>query len=211
MKAALFDFDGVLVDTEPVYDLFWNEAALRYGIGIDHFAQVIKGTTLLDILERYFSTYSQAQKDKLLEESRVFESKMPFPPMPGSLEFLRLLKGEGVKTALVTSSDRNKIDRALRQLRLEDSFDVVITSDDVDKGKPDPACYLAAVREVGLPAVDCLVFEDSLNGIRSGLAAGLRVVALCTTLPAEELQGLAQVVIPDLQGKDYRAFLSFFQ
>ena len=53
-KTALFDFDGVVVDTEPIYDLFWNDAAKRYGLGIDNFADIIKGTTLPYILEKYF-------------------------------------------------------------------------------------------------------------------------------------------------------------
>ena len=58
-KTALFDFDGVVVDTEPIYDLFWNDAAKRYGLGIDNFADIIKGTTLPYILEKYFSGYTE--------------------------------------------------------------------------------------------------------------------------------------------------------
>ena len=92
LKTALFDFDGVLVDTEPIYDIFWNEAGERYGTGIDNFAAVIKGTTLPYIIEKYFSDRTEEFRQMIIKESTEYESTMPLPAMPGSLEFLHLLK-----------------------------------------------------------------------------------------------------------------------
>ena len=91
-KTALFDFDGVVVDTEPIYDLFWNDAAKRYGLGIDNFADIIKGTTLPYILEKYFSGYTEEFRQMVTKESTEYEKTMPLPPMPGSIEFIRMLK-----------------------------------------------------------------------------------------------------------------------
>ena len=111
-KTALFDFDGVIVDTEPIYDIFWNEAGERYGTGIDNFAAVIKGTTLPYIMEKYFSDRTEEFRRMVINESTEYESTMPLPAMPGSLEFLHLLKKNGVQMGLVTSSDNAKVERA---------------------------------------------------------------------------------------------------
>lgn len=82
-KTALFDFDGVIVDTEPIYDIFWNEAGERYGTGIDNFAAVIKGTTLPYIMEKYFSDRTEEFRRMVINESTEYESTMPLPAMPG--------------------------------------------------------------------------------------------------------------------------------
>ena len=82
MKTAFFDFDGVIVDTEPIYDIYWNEAGKRYQTGIPNFASHIKGTTLPYILEKYFSDRSEEFKEKVIRESMEFEQQMPFPPVP---------------------------------------------------------------------------------------------------------------------------------
>ena len=105
MKTAFFDFDGVVVDTEPIYDIYWNEAGKRYQTGIPNFASHIKGTTLPYILEKYFSDRSEEFKEKVIRESMEFEQQMPFPPVPGAMEFIHLLKSKDVKVGLVTSSD----------------------------------------------------------------------------------------------------------
>ena len=80
MKTAFFDFDGVVVDTEPIYDIYWNEAGKRYQTGIPNFASHIKGTTLPYILEKYFSDRSEEFKEMVIRESMEFEQQMPFPP-----------------------------------------------------------------------------------------------------------------------------------
>lgn len=129
MKTALFDFDGVIVDTEPIYDIFWNEAGKRYGLGIDNFASVIKGTTLPYIMDKYFSDRSEEFRQMVIKESTEYESTMPLPAMPGSMEFLHMLKDKGVQIGLVTSSDDTKVARAFKLHHLENMFDTVVTAD----------------------------------------------------------------------------------
>lgn len=83
LKTALFDFDGVVVDTEPIYDLFWNDAAKRYGLGIDNFADIIKGTTLPYILEKYFSGYTEEFRQMVTKEStESMRRRCPCLPCP---------------------------------------------------------------------------------------------------------------------------------
>ena len=189
-KTALFDFDGVVVDTEPIYDLFWNDAAKRYGLGIDNFADIIKGTTLPYILEKYFSGYT-----------------MPLPPMPGSIEFIRMLKEHGVQIGLVTSSDNAKVKRAFRLLHLDNLFDTLVTADRITQGKPDPMCYLLAAKDLNVSPEDCIVFEDSFNGIQSGKDAGMRVIGLSTTNPAESLRDKVYEVIPNFEKVTFEDYL----
>ena len=107
---------------------------------------------------------------------------------------------------MVTSSDREKVNRAFRELGIEDLFDVVVTSDLIEHGKPDPSCYLLAASKLNVKAEDCIVFEDSFAGIQAGTAAGARVIALSTTNPAETLKDKAYKVIPNFEKfsfKDY--------
>lgn len=209
MKTALFDFDGVIVDTEPIYDLFWNDAAIRYELGIENFAHKIKGTTLPHILEKYFSGYSEEFRQKVVRESTEYEKEMPFPPMPGSIEFLQMLKAHGVKTGLVTSSDDTKIERAFRLLPLGNLFDTVVTADRITKGKPDPMCYRLAASDLKEDPADCLVFEDSFAGIQAGNAAGMRVIGLSTTNPADALKDKVFAVIPNFEALTFEEYLKW--
>lgn len=209
MKTALFDFDGVIVDTEPIYDIFWNEAGKRYNIGIDNFADVIKGKTLPNIVDQYFSDRSEDFKRMVIEECVKYESQMPLPAMPGSMEFLHLLKQHGVKMGLVTSSDNEKVERAFAMHNLTNMFDTVVTADRITKGKPDPMCYLLAASDLGASPDNCLVFEDSFAGIEAGKAAGMRVIGLSTTNSPESLKDKVYKVIPNFIHVTYADYLEW--
>lgn len=208
-KAALFDFDGVIADTEPIYDQYWQEAAQRYGLGIENFNRLIKGTTLPHIIEHYFSGYPKAFQEQVIRESNEFDHSMPMPPLRGALEFLHLLKQQGVKTGLVTSSDDLKIQRAFALLQLDGLFDTVVTADRITEGKPNPMCYLLAAKDLQEEPANCLVFEDSFNGIKAGKAAGMRVIGLSTTNPAEELRPLVHEVIPHFESLTFDHYLTW--
>ena len=208
-KTALFDFDGVIVDTEPIYDIFWNEAGERYGTGIDNFAAVIKGTTLPYSMEKYFSDRTEEFRRMVINESTEYESTMPLPAMPGSLEFLHLLKKNGVQMGLVTSSDNAKVERAFKLHHLENIFDTVVTADRITKGKPDPMCYLLAADDLHVSPADCLVFEDSFAGIQAGTAAGMRVIGRSTTNPEESLKDKVYEVIPNFEKVTFEDYLKW--
>lgn len=207
LKVALFDFDGVVVDTEPIYDIFWNEAGVRYGLGIENFADIIKGTTLPYIMETYFANHSEEFRQMVIKESTDYEKDMPFPPMPGSIEYIHLLKKQGVTVGLVTSSDDTKLVRAFKELDLNGVFDTVVSADRITRGKPDPMCYLLAAKDLGVSPEDCIVFEDSFNGIQSARDAGMRVIGLSTSNSADSLRDKVFEVIPNFEGMTFEDYL----
>ncbi|MDD4514371.1 HAD family phosphatase [Massilibacteroides sp.] len=208
-KVALFDFDGVVVDTEPIYDEYWNQASVRYETGIENFAKVIKGTTLPAIIENHFADRSDDFKQLVIQESMEYERRMPLPPMPGSIEFLHLLKENGVRMGLVTSSDDVKVNRAFNELSLHGMFDSVVTADRINKGKPDPSCYLLAAKDFAVDPQDCIVFEDSFAGIQAGTDAGMRVIGLSTTNPKETLEDKVYQVIPDFSKVSFDDYMNW--
>lgn len=206
LKTALFDFDGVIADTEKIYDTFWNEMGRRYQVPQANFAQLIKGTTVTQIINRYFSHYPQDVQKKIIKESNNFDYTLPIPPLPGSVEFVKELKRNGVKIGIVTSSDDKKMERALRLLDLEDTFDTMVTANRITRSKPDPMCYLLGASDLQTDPEQCLVFEDSMAGIEAGNRAGMRVIGLSTTNPAEAIRDKVYRVISNFKGltiKDY--------
>lgn len=199
MKAALFDLDGVIIDSESTYTKFWAAIGREYGCA-PTFAYDIKGTTLTDILSRFDS-------EKVKEEIRVkihdFEQTMEYPVFPGVMEFFADLRRAGIKTALYTSSDNTKMMYLERQHpTFRGMFDAIVTGSMVSKSKPDPEGYIKAAQLVGCDIKDCYVFEDSYQGVEAGLRSGATVIALATTNPAEKLKEKAHEVIDNFIGFD---------
>lgn len=199
ITTVLFDFDGVIADTEPLYDIFWERMAEKYQIDIPHFAEIIKGTTLQHIFDTYFASYPKTETDKIARASAEYEMQMDFPEIPGAKAFLHFLKEKQLKIGLVTSSPTAKMQVALKKMGLEDIFDTQVTADRITKGKPDPMGYLTAAADLNSPVEECLVFEDSFSGIQAGKAAGMQVVGLATTNPAEAIRDKVSVVLADFR------------
>lgn len=198
MKAALFDLDGVVFDTEPQYTLFWGEQCREFHPETPGLEHTIKGQTLTQIFERYFSGSLESKRELITHRLDEFEQGMSFEYVEGLLNFVSKLKAEGIKTAVVTSSNRVKMESVYRKVpdfRL--LFDEILTSEDFAESKPSPDCYLKAASRFSLNSADCVVFEDSFNGIRSGKAAGMRVVGLATTNSRESIAPLCNIVIDD--------------
>lgn len=201
ISTVLFDFDGVVTDTEPQYDIYFDALGEKY-LGISNLAQQVKGTTSNNILEKYFSHFSPHELEVIDKEIEDYERKMEFPPIPGAIEFIHYLKQQKYKVGLVTSSQRFKMDIALEKLNLKGIFDIEITADNITQGKPDPMCYLLAAKGLNVSACECLVFEDSLFGVQAGKDAGMRVIGLSTTVSAQQLKEKgADRVIPDFTDK----------
>ncbi|MDE6343205.1 MAG: HAD family phosphatase [Muribaculaceae bacterium] len=199
-KAALFDLDGVLIDTEGTYTEFWNEIAKQYG-KVPTFAYDIKGTTLTDILTTHFPD-PETQK-KLIAQIYEFEANMQYRLFPGAAEFLHELKRRGVRCAIVTSSDKKKMaSLALQQPSLAAGMDAVVIADDVQRSKPDPQGYLLAAKRLGICPDDCVVFEDSLQGLEAGRRSGAFVVGLTTTNPIDKVAPLADLTIASIASAD---------
>ena len=195
--AALFDFDGVVVDTEPQYSLFWDEKGEKYHPEIPEFGHHIKGQTLTQIYSQYFLQPEGIQPE-ITRELLDFEIRMTFEFIPGVVDFMKELRQKGVKIAIVTSSNDQKMANAHRALpELKSMVDAIITADKVTHSKPHPECFLLGAETLQMPIDRCIVFEDSFHGLESGNRAGMKVIGLATTNPASAIADKASLVIPD--------------
>ena len=195
-KVALFDLDGVVLDTEAQYTEFWKNIGERYCGDVPDFATRIKGMSLVQILASHEVLLEHEQEVWIAIEE--FEQTMSYPYVSGAYTFLNKLRENGIPRAVVTSSNRAKMKNVYRLLpEFEFLFDRVFTADDITRSKPAPDCYLNAARAMGVSIAECVVFEDSINGLKSGRDAGAYVVGLSTSCAEEEIMALADKVIPN--------------
>ena len=180
--AALFDLDGVIVDTESQYTLFWHRQGEAYRPDMPHFEQRIKGMTLTQILE--FFADQPGIPERIQEELNQFETRMDYTYIPGATDFIRALRTQDIRTAVVTSSNTKKMENVYRaHPEFTSLFDRIFTAEDFQHSKPDPDCYLLGARVFGTVPERCFVFEDSFNGLLAGRRAGMTVIGLSTTNP----------------------------
>lgn len=197
MQGALFDLDGVLVDTEGIYTEFWSDMDRRFPTGVAGFAQVIKGSTLMNILDTYFP--DKSVQDRIVDMLKQHERDMRYRLFDGVAELLAALRQRGFRMAIVTSSNRAKMKHLFAQLpELEKAMDIVITDEDISRSKPDPEGYLLAAERLGIPAEECYIFEDSLNGLRAARAAGGVVVGVATTNPRKAVEEMSDITVDTL-------------
>lgn len=192
-KAALFDLDGTLLDTEAQYTEFWGATGRKYRPDLSDFNARIKGTTLTQIFDLYIP---EPYREKITVALDAWEAQMHYAFMPGAEDYIARLRSEDVKTALVTSSNDKKMRNVRRQIPQFDSlFDLVLTSEDFTRSKPFPDCYLQAAAKLGVAPADCIVFEDALSGLQAGRDAGMYVVGLATTNPREVIADKCDFVV----------------
>jgi HAD superfamily hydrolase (TIGR01509 family) len=197
--AALFDMDGVIVDTEPQYDVLWKAIRDEYVPAVNDLEKKIKGTALPDILEKYFAHYSGEVRQDIAGRVDRFERSMDFFEIPGAVGFIRKLKEKGIPAGLVSSSGDEKVKLVIEKLKLDGLLDTIVSAGRILKGKPDPECYLLAAADLSVDPSACYVFEDSIAGIQAGTAAGMKVVGLSTTLLVKLLKKKATHVISDFR------------
>ena len=207
---ALFDLDGVILDTEPQYTILWDQIGEEYYPELKHFAHRIKGQTLVQIFEMYFRNNDAVQRS-ITNRINEYEREMQYHYILGVKEFIEDLRQHQINTAVVTSSNLAKMKNVYRKYpEFGRLFDKILTSEDFVKSKPHPGCYLQAAANFQVPVSECVVFEDSINGLKAAKAANMTVCGLSTTLPASEISSLCDVVIPHFKGFDYPKFRSMF-
>jgi len=210
MRAVVFDFDGVLVDSEPLHYRALRDCLAAEGIGVDEdeYRRVYLAYTDREAvriaLERAGLGYDADRVERLCAaKARAFESvRGQVPVFPGARELVRLLAGRA-PLAIASGALRSEIDALLDGAGIAGAFRVVVSADDVRHGKPDPEPYRLAVERLnqalpGLAPADCVAVEDSVAGIASARAAGLRVVGVTHSYPAERLR-LADLVVSSLE------------
>ena len=209
--AALFDFDGVIMDTEPQYTLFWDAIGQVYYPEIPNFGHHIKGQSLKELYKNYFGEVEGLQ-DHITQKLLEFEGQMHFEYIAGAAEFIRELRERSVRIAIVTSSNDAKMANAYREHpEILSMVDAIITADRVTHSKPHPECFLLGAETLDVPVENCIVFEDSFHGIEAGNRAGMKVIGLATTNPAEAIAEKVNLTIPDFVDFSFEKMTSVLQ
>ena len=212
LKAALFDLDGVVFDTEPQYTIFWGSQCRLYHPerpGLEH---EIKGSTLQQIYDKWWNGELEKERDIVTQRLNDVEAHMDCSYIAGFEAFIQDLRQHGVKTAVVTSSNMPKMESVFRvRPELKSRFDAILTSEDFAESKPSPDCYLKGAERFGVSPDECVVLEDSINGLKSGRAAGMYVVGLTTTNAKENIEALSNIQIKDYQDINYQKLNTLWQ
>jgi putative hydrolase of the HAD superfamily len=205
-KAVLFDFDGVLVDTEwAIYDA-WHRTFQENGqsLPLEVYTQCIGSdfntwspkTHLEELTGAAFDWHDLDHK----RQQRIELDLAGEGPMPGAVELLKTLTSLGIPRAVVSSSSHHWVDGWLERLDLRQHFDEVVCRGDAPRIKPAPDLYLEAAKRFRLDPAECLVIEDSLNGVKAAIAAGMPVWAVPNRVTACLDFSLADAVVGDLSG-----------
>lgn len=203
-QGAIFDMDGLMFDTEALWQENWRRLAVKYGYEPSaDFGRDISGTsgeTMLGVVRKYYPGIDAEQF--ITEERAAVEAclEQEVPLKKGLFILLELFREHGVRMAVASSSRREMIQGNLRKAGCEDYFSVVLSSTEVERAKPAPDVFLAAAKALSLPPEECYVFEDSFGGVCAGHAAGCVTVMIPDQLaPTEEIRSLADGVYEDLE------------
>lgn len=183
-----------------IHTLVWQKFGSTLGIEIqpEDFSIHLVGCTNAEILRHYLG--NQLSENEIIDYTEQKEKmyRDTFSPVleevKGLTPFLKQSREAGIRIALGTTGYKPNIDFILDGIRVRPYFDAVLGAEDIQHGKPDPEIFLTAARRLGVSPRNCIVFEDSISGIEAGRRAGMRVIALATTHPAEMLSSLPGVV-----------------
>lgn len=213
LRAAVFDFDGVLVDSEPLHYRSLRDALRPEGVEIseEEYRQVYLAyddrEAIRLALERHGERADPARRERIeVRKVALFARLIPeVPVFEGARDLVRALQ-ERIPLAIASGARHHEVDAILRGVSLRDAFSAIVGAEDAERTKPDPAPYLEAARRLaartpGLAPADCVAFEDSMAGIASALAAGMKVVGVAHSYPAERLRAAHRVVV-SLAGVD---------
>ncbi len=205
LKGAIFDMDGVLIDTEKLYLRFWKEAAAEFGydmrdehvFAVRSMARKYSIPKLKSMLGEDFPT--EEVRSRRTELMNDFISKSGIETKKGLFRLLNHLRDSGIKIAVATATQRERTLSYLSRIGALEFFDAVICGDMVTAGKPAPDIYLTAAAELGLSPEECAAFEDSPNGLMAAHSAGCYTVMVPDlTQPDDEVSPYIDNVIEDL-------------
>ena len=202
-KGAIFDMDGLLFDTERLFQDGWVEMAKQFGqTPHPDFSAAIAGTSgagMREVIHRYYPEVDAAAFQAGCVAYAEAILRKGIPERPGMREILEFFREHGVKIAVASGSGREMVLNNLRRTGIEPFFDAVITANDVTRGKPEPDIFLLAAQRLGCAPDNCYVFEDGLNGVRAGIAAGCATIMIPDLYqPTEELRKGCVGIYPSL-------------
>ena len=197
VHAVIFDMDGVITNTMPDHHRAWAMTLKNYGVHLTHHDVYSRegqpgDEALKEILQRNNILYAQKDIQRILKEKEeYFKKYVKQRFVVGSRSFLKKLSKEGFQLALVTGTSRHELHKILPD-PIYNLFSVIVTGCDVQTGKPHPEPFLKALKNLNIRAREAIVIENAPYGIQSARAAGLRVLALETSLDKKYLKGAFQ-------------------
>nr|WP_321238301.1 HAD family phosphatase [uncultured Tolumonas sp.] len=189
LKAIFFDFDGTLVNSEPLHFQMWQQVLTDYGVGLteqqykEYYAGVPTVLNAMDMVKRFalsvpYDVLSNAKKAL----TRAVVADSGFPLMPAVLETLVHFSRGGLKLGIVTGAARKNVKVTLGLNSLDAYFSVIVSGEDISRNKPAPDCYLLAMEMLGVSKSECLAFEDTESGVRAAASAGITCLAVPTVM-----------------------------
>jgi HAD superfamily hydrolase (TIGR01509 family) len=183
IKAVIFDVDGVIIDSEPVWVVSHNEFIERHQLSVDErYKATLRGIGLKELIMQFKEKFHiDKTVDELLEEYREIFYKHFFAAheghlLPGVEECVRKFSDKGYQLAIATGGHTGEtMHKMLEEFKLAHFFQVIVSSDEVERGKPNPDVFFHAAEKLQRKPEECLVIEDSVNGVLAGKAAGMTV------------------------------------
>ncbi|MBC2594600.1 HAD family phosphatase [Ruficoccus amylovorans] len=207
LQGALFDWDGVIVDSSAAHELSWDLLAAEEKLTLPpgHFKRGFGRKNTVIIPEILGWTTDPAEIARLGDRKEALYREIirerGIEPLPGVYDLLRGLKEAGIPCCVGTSSSRENIETIMDIAHLREYFADITSAEDVTVGKPDPEVFLVAAKKIDRSPEDCVVFEDAIHGLEAGRAGGMKVVGVATTHRLEDL-GLADLAVHRLTEVD---------
>lgn len=203
-RAIIFDMDGVILDSEPVYDASVTSHLQELGVEVDPgIFDSTRGTTVIEfwsLLQKRFNLQESVDRlvsDSILRLDEYFSTNESVRPMPLLHEFMDYLNSLDKRLAIASSSRLNRISIILERFQIHSRFEVKVSGDDVKLGKPHPEIFQIAAKKLGLAPRDCLVIEDSTNGVKAAKAAGMACLGFQGSLENKQDLSGADFVVKD--------------
>lgn len=198
-RALIWDLDGVIADTASFHFRAWQHVAETRNISFteDDFRQTFGKRNPEIIAEKFGDDISPQEAERIAgTKEAVFRriAKQSIKPFPGVLNLLLSIRSAGWSTAIASSTPPENIALIADSLEITGLFDAVVSSTDVDRGKPDPECFLLAAERLGVAPDNCVVIEDAVAGVQAAKRAGMQCIAVTNTHPAQKLAEADKVV-----------------
>lgn len=212
LAAILFDFDGTIVNTDPIHYKIWKDFLLEYNVEINEeiFKSNFAGKHNPDIIQNVLPHLSPQESEQFAEEkeARFREQASSLETINGFTQLFAWSKEHNLKCALVTNAPKLNAYHMLEALQLKEAFDIIILGEEQTAAKPDPTPYKVALEKLGIQPQEAIAVEDSPSGMRSAVDAGIRTIGITSTQTPETLQNLgAFMTIPDFTDSQLWTFL----